>query len=275
MFSRLFCILSLVFSVVVASNVPSIEQRDGLSINPPLSSILQESRRGIAIPQLTARELTNARRLAAGLPLNPPRRRASRTHVARAAPSGSVLASGYIEALRVDDGSSIGYVGSTYNSFGEARIVDPAAETPMVFSIPTNVAGPFDIGTVNGPNSLYPFFGGIQGFSSTDVDIGSGSYNYVYLGSTVDTSVDSTPIVGGNTFTVATGISEAVESSIWTFNAKDHNLTPQWINSDLSMQIGSVGYFESTLLFTADPTTFTETFGPGAVWVDLKFVTAI
>ena len=33
-------------------------------------------------------------------------------------------------------------------------------------------AGSFDLFTVNGPNSKYPYFGGVRGYASTDANLG-------------------------------------------------------------------------------------------------------
>ncbi|KAF8959680.1 hypothetical protein BDZ97DRAFT_2061027 [Flammula alnicola] len=147
-------------------------------------------------------------------------------------------------------------------------------QIPMLFSIPPDIGRPFNIETVNAPDYLYPFFGGIKGYASDNADIGPGSANYIFLGGTEETPLGIPPVTGENTFTAAAGVSEETESSIWTFS-KSHNITPRWINTDSSTPTGYLGYqtvdSQSALFFTGDTTEFSKKY-PGAIWIYLLFV---
>ncbi|KAG5636532.1 hypothetical protein H0H81_007729 [Sphagnurus paluster] len=74
------------------------------------------------VSQEAARAMTNAKRLAVGLPLKPPTRR--RVQASRAEPSGTpnYPTTGYLEA-RDANGMSIGYVLKAPNSFGQYLVM--------------------------------------------------------------------------------------------------------------------------------------------------------
>ncbi|KAF8965586.1 hypothetical protein BDZ97DRAFT_1811391 [Flammula alnicola] len=278
MFFKLLCTLSLLSTVIVASTVPSVKQRDAWSFGP----LSNASALGPDL-QNVARKMTNAERLAAGFPLKPPRRRASKTGAYKAVPSGGAFLRGYLEAFDSQDGTSLGFVSNEFDDFGLAQLVSAEDErTPMLFSIPADMVGPFNIEIINGPDSSkFPFFGGIEGFAFQNADIGPMSPNYITLGGTEETDPGSSPISGENSFTAATGIPSQIESSIWTFTPKSNGLTTRWINSDLSTPTTFLGYItigsesESALFFTGDPEEFSETFSDDATtiqWISLEFV---
>ena len=116
-----------------------------------------------------------------------------------------------------------------------------------------------------------PFFGGIVGVFSTNNNLGPGSYNYTYVGGTVQTPSGSPPTSGANSFTMATGISRAIESSIWSI-VGGTVLTPGWVNTDLSRPATFVQYYTSdnVLLLTGDPAAFNTQFAISPV-VTLTF----
>jgi hypothetical protein len=124
--------------------------------------------------------------------------------------------------------------------------------------------------SVNGPDNNFPYVGGIVGFFSANNDLAAGSYHYAYWGGTVQTPVDSPPVSGGNSFTAATGIPEAIESAIWPLSGANE-LTAQWINTDLSTPATYIARIQDVLLLTGDLTAFSNTFGPTVV-VTLAFV---
>ncbi|TFK43108.1 hypothetical protein BDQ12DRAFT_642516 [Crucibulum laeve] len=273
MLFNIFAAAALAATSVLGSATPTINLRDeSLTLNPPISTINEA--RDVPLSQLEARSLTNARRLAEGLPLNPPKRR-THTEVSRALPSGTPsndVRQGIIQVFTGD--ILLGYVKAATNSFGEYGITADAAQALLVSVDVTDAAtGVADIGTINGPDASYPFFGGIVGFSSSNDDLASGSFNYVYLGATTQTEPNSPPVDGANSFTHATSLSKKIESAIWTFDASTNTLTSQWINTDSSSPATFIGYYASDNVFilTGDKTTFTNNFGP-TPWVTLKLV---
>ncbi|KAF8959679.1 hypothetical protein BDZ97DRAFT_1377192 [Flammula alnicola] len=173
MFFKLLSTLSLLTTVVIASTIPSVEQRDG----PPRSI------------------------------------------------------RGYLKAFNAEDDTPLGFVANKYDSFGVAQLVGPKFDTPMLFSVPANAAGPVDLKTINSPNSLYPFFGGIGGAASENADIGPGSHNYMYLGGMEESCDDNHPVTGRKSpiFTFAPK-APIVTSPTFTFAPKAPIVTPRRIN---------------------------------------------
>jgi hypothetical protein len=138
-----------------------------------------------------------------------------------------------------------------------------------VFSAHLASATSISILPTNPPNATDPYFGGIVGFFDTSNDLGAGSANYAYLGGTSFTAAGAPPTAGGNTFTVASGFAEDIESSIWTVDASD-NLTPHWVNTNLSTPATSVVLSQGVLVLTGDVSTFIGTYT--GTQVNLVFV---
>ncbi|KAF8657558.1 hypothetical protein AX16_002195 [Volvariella volvacea WC 439] len=256
--------------IVTALASPSPTRRASEhSINPPLSALVGRSYRPIS--QVEARSLTNAKRLAAHLPLKPPRRRNPGTEGSQPQPSGSPLnkREGCIGVS--NDGINIGYVSKNWNVFGESTITS-TIDNCMHVRLDTQEceAGTSNIETINGPDEAFPYLGGIVGYSSISDNIGPGSYNYVYFGGTTQTSPHSPPSTGANSFTARTGISRKIESSIWTChrNGQDntYHLSAQWINTDHGEPVGYVGFTQ-----VGDMGAFVAQFG-ATQWLEFTFV---
>lgn len=171
-------------------------------------------------------------------------------------PAHATTFTGYIEV-----NNATTFIGDTFNSFGEYTTTSSLADALAVSFDPSS--SPFSITVTNNPaSSSYPYLGGIQGYGSTNANLGSGSYNYSFLGGTVATSPGATPATDGNSFTAATSISEAIESAIWSISSGDA-LTAQWINTDGSSPttyvVTATGGGNEVVL-TGDPTTFGSAF---------------
>jgi Ca2+-binding RTX toxin-like protein len=177
---------------------------------------------------------------------------------------------GYIQGTNIDTSEDLGFVAPIFNAFGEysgfTMDADPSSRLLVSFSNDQR----FSITAINGPDSNVPFVGGIVGFANTSDDLGAGSYNYAYLGGTVETPIDSPPASGANSFTNATGIPEKIESAIWSLGASNE-LLPQWVNSDASKPATFIVFTQNTLALTGDPAVFVSTFGP-AVHARFTFV---
>lgn len=145
-----------------------------------------------------------------------------------------------------------------------------ASSAFLVLTAAALQAMPVSIQTINSPNSVsFPFAGGIEGFSSTNSNIGPGNPNYLYLGGTTFTAPGATPTTAGNAFTTFTGISEAIESSIFTIGA-NHVISAQWLNTDTSTPATQFIVAQGIVLMTGDINAFESKFGP-ATPVSLVF----
>lgn len=76
MLFKLASIAALAATTVVGFTAPTVTTRSEFaSLNPPTSFLRIRPDQDSRVSQLAAGKLTNAKRLAAGLPLNPPHRR--------------------------------------------------------------------------------------------------------------------------------------------------------------------------------------------------------
>jgi hypothetical protein len=137
---------------------------------------------------------------------------------------------GSLHAANASASADLGYLSNVFNSFGEYSLTTNVSQR---LAVPFTVtgSGPFSITATNGTSPSHPFVGGITGFSSTSSDLGSGSFNYSYLGGTDFTPAGSPPFSGGNTFTEATGMFEYIEASIWSISG-GNPLAPQWVTTN-------------------------------------------
>jgi len=258
----------------------SITRRDLLSINPLLSSVVKDLATRTIKGGIEGAPVTNAQRLARGLPLLPPKHRrssrraaAARGHHARApaaSPTPITPIQGYLLITNVTDAANpkvLGYASNVPNFFGEYTWTDdtPDVSSRLIVEIPDSDGGnQLDLTVKNGPYATsFPFFGSITGFASLSSDLSTGSYNYAYIGGTAQTSPNAPPTLGGNSFTSATLIPEKIESAIWSYDPKTQAVTPSYINSDSSKPDTVFGYADSgdAFILTGDATVFTNTFG--------------
>ncbi|KAG6830035.1 hypothetical protein H0H92_002453 [Tricholoma furcatifolium] len=251
------------------------------SINPPVSAV---NPRYHPISQVDARELTNAKRLALGLPLKPPVRR-NNNQGGRSQPSGlpgysnngspnpgssnNNVARGYVECMD-QNGNSLGYLGKDQNSAGQYGVqTDNNDESGrLLVSIDLNDAssGACDVQTLNGPDSNLPFFGGMKGYQSSSSDLSPGSSNHFFIGGTTQTSSKATPCDGTSTFEKIYSIDTQIESAIWNYDATSNFLSPQWINSDSSNPTTYIGLYQNALVCTGDQNAFSNAYG-STTWV--------
>ncbi|KAJ3889071.1 hypothetical protein GG344DRAFT_67425 [Lentinula edodes] len=198
----------------------------------------------------------------------------------------SQIMTGFLCIRDALDGTSLGYVSSAFNSFGEyGPMVSPGQRLEV--SINTDTMGPISIVTTvntlflifveaglnavdqNGPDPDLPFMVGITGFANDASGLRPGKYNYIYLGAGNRTAADVSPRSGDNSFSRATGNPEGIESTIFSLRPT-LDVMPFWINGDGSKPNISLGLYENVLFLTGDKTMFVETFGP-VTWVILSF----
>ncbi|OJT08766.1 hypothetical protein TRAPUB_336, partial [Trametes pubescens] len=183
---------------------------------------------------------------------------ASREASRRAAPCGTRAAVTY-----TTQGSVLGWVSSTANSYGEYGLTgDVLSALSVVLNLCDSNSSPFDITTANGL-SAFPYFGGVIGFSSSGDDLHSGSFNYVYIAGT--SQVTRGPAQSGpNMFTAASGTHKDIESAMWTLSSTNA-LVFNWVNDDGSTAPGMLVYASSANAFayTGDLAVFRIRFEPG------------
>ena len=165
---------------------------------------------------------------------------------------------GTVKVTDTDTNTVLGYVSTQWNSFGEYGVTNNPSQYLTVSFDPGSA--PFDITATNGPNASYPLVVGIQGYASTNANLGPGSFNYAYLGGGTATPANSPALNQPNSFTAATGISEGIESAIWSLGS-GNQLLPQWVNTDNSTPATYLVLAGNVLVMTGDTTAFGNTFG--------------
>jgi len=248
--------------------------------NPPLPdpAALTSRTTRRTLTQLEDRDFTNAKRLAAGLPLKRPVRRhhgnghGGNPHQPQ--PSGHPghngggdggCTSGHLE-VRDHTGTCIGYVGKDWNDYGQYGLCgQDELDLYLEVSIDLELAkrGATDIKTVNGPDANFPYFGGISGYTSdcTCSSITKNSKNYVYIGATTQTDPHAPPQSASNSFTKKTQVSRKASSAIFSFDETTSEITPQWINDDSSSPETQLGVSHGSLVLLGDIELFTVTIG--------------
>ncbi|CAK5277978.1 unnamed protein product [Mycena citricolor] len=203
--------------------------------------------------------LTNAQRLARGLPPLPPsRRRSGQAAKARRSNSPPVSRSGIIA---VSGPGVQGYLTQGQNQFQHFGV---SSSKTNAFTVTINVdssvlsASEMDIGVAVGTG--FPLMGATFGVLSegTANSLAVGSFNYAYIQSTSHTDPDSTPQYVGSSYPT----SEPSESAIWTYNAVTNTLSPQWINPDGSQPATVLAYVGSSnaIIITGDYAAFSGSF---------------
>jgi hypothetical protein len=178
----------------------------------------------------------------------------------------------YTAVIEIKNGStSLGYL-----------VNDPAYWTP---EITPDSASAFIVDfTLNGtsgsqanllpdsPSQGFPYLGLTQGRDSTDSNIGSGNFNYLYIEGTNATDPGATPQLVGNYFNTGTGLSHTSESAIWSIDitGTTGTLTPQWINTDDSSPT-TVTFVQSNHVYAGgDASAFNGRFPAGVTSVTLQ-----
>ncbi|KAJ7100939.1 hypothetical protein B0H15DRAFT_944231 [Mycena belliarum] len=232
-----------------------------LSLNPTPQDLSNVT---TGVSMRAPQALTNAKRLALGLPLLRPHRRI--TAPPTSSPLPPVPQRCNIRAVGTDN-TDFGYLSPLWNGFGEYGMfqASPDGALELAFSYSPGSPSQISITAANGPSAMYSFFGAIVGFASTSNDFGLGSYHYAYLGGTTQTAAGAPPSSDGdNSFSAATGISKDIESAIWSYDPVTHALTAQWVNTDGAAPATHIVYANDSnkaLAITGDVVAFQDTFG--------------
>ncbi|KAJ6527852.1 hypothetical protein DFH09DRAFT_1186257 [Mycena vulgaris] len=254
---------STVISVLAAATLAAAlgtPTRRALRFNPAAEDFVDAPAVSARAPQA----LTNAKRLALGLPPLKPRRRGMAARAA-SSPLPPVTQTCNIRAQGTD-GTDFGFISPVWNGFGEYGTFQSAQDGALVvsFSYSANSPTQIDFTATNGPSATFPFMGATDGFASDSPNFAVGSYNYAYLGGTTQSPPGSPPFSGATSFSTATGISKSFESAIWSYDPKTQAITAQWVNTDGSMPATHIVYVNDSnqaLALTGDVGSFQSTFG--------------
>ncbi|KAF9491438.1 hypothetical protein BDN71DRAFT_1510352 [Pleurotus eryngii] len=287
---KLFVFLALLCSIASASHTHSSRSLTFSSLlnqrQPQSSARKHILGRGLLKQRRPVPESwTNAKRLAAGLPLKPPVRRGNAAPSLSPVPSPSVsprpppppsTSSGSHSETPSYSGSSApsaapseAPVLSTRGSFGCADadtggFVGYISKDLNAFEIDLDAAqlGPVDMMIINGGDSNYPFFGGVTGFSSTNSNLSPSSYNYANLCGTSQTNPGSPAQIWPNTFSEYSGDAATAESAIWRYDSVS-GVYPQWVNLDGSKPALHLVYVPNADMFslTGSVEAFKANFG--------------
>jgi len=215
---------------------------------------------------LNSRELSNAARLARGLPPRAPRFRrflpGRGTPILDARdPSPSLIpVSGSIKVTRADNGALVGYVANSFVNSATRRYGITTDLSSALKAAFTGGSNPLEIMASNPPDAAHPFFGAVVGPASSDDDLTSGSSNYALLTGTSHTAAGAPPSAAGNSYS-----GQNSESTIWNYNTGTHELTASWINTDGVPGPTTLYYLPGSngLLLVGDPGVFNEAFPGG------------
>ncbi|TEB22129.1 hypothetical protein FA13DRAFT_1741195 [Coprinellus micaceus] len=305
-FATLFSIATLFASFhTTFADTPTIEELieiSGVATGP--SEFNEEGYRNLAalkaaahIPTPTTPEtrseagvmgrMTNAERLANGLPLkSPARRRRPRTPLNRlearvqASPGPSQTNSGRL-ALRDASGQRVGYVMNTLLNnaqLGTTTDVSKALRVSVTFDSLLSNPSQLQVTLLNSNVVGYPLLALIQGRDNTNQDLSAGSFHYVYSGGAAEpgSGPGSTGIAGQNTYTA---VSRIAQTDVWTFDRSTFGLTPAWINSNGDAKTFSL-YTQSTAIYgLVDPAAFSGRYpsplsGPYTYYIELDVASA-
>ncbi|TFK64452.1 hypothetical protein BDN72DRAFT_901558 [Pluteus cervinus] len=207
--------------------------------------------------------LTNAQRLARGLPPNPPVRRTGA--VLKPSPS-PVPGSKYYATIeaRTDDGKTVAKLGQVDK--GIYRFLAKGQSPAKVsFSLPTSNSGSnLRLTDVNTNVPEFPIIGLVVGDGNTDQNIRHGSSNYLqFVGIKTGTSPNSTPQFIPNSYSDFTKKPQVAESDVWSIDLKTLTLTPQWINTDGSKPDVHILIANGNFFVTGDVQEWTKKNGSG------------
>jgi len=226
------------------------------------------------------RDLTNAERLAQGLPLKAPTRRwhaANRRH--DATPSTlptppSQQRRGVIQVKRADNQNLLGYISK--NTFSKAQYRYQTLDDALVvsFALPAGAhsANNLNFKPENSDITGFDFLGAVQGRDNTSNDFAVGSYQYGYIASTNETPGESGPQAVGNSYSQVTGTTRASESAVWSYDDNDDSISLTWINSDGSAAPTKMFTQSTALYIGGDSGSFASRYPSPVIDVTFTFV---
>ncbi|KAH6916728.1 hypothetical protein BKA70DRAFT_1555360 [Coprinopsis sp. MPI-PUGE-AT-0042] len=211
--------------------------------------------------------LSNGERFRRGLNPKSPRHvhTPTRAQAARRAAASPVSRTGYFKIVKAEDDSNVGFVGKSFNGFGEYGLTNKVEEVlPISFSHASGDSDLFDISNHNpDQSSIYPNVGFTNGFASTSEDFSNGSFNYAYLTGVQAGKNAASDSNKPNSFTVATGVPKSSQSTVWSFDAASNTFSVEWSNADDASFPADLVYYgpNNVVAATGDYDKFADTFG--------------
>ncbi|KDR66951.1 hypothetical protein GALMADRAFT_258854 [Galerina marginata CBS 339.88] len=260
------------------ADAPLVKRADGCVSEICLDDYAPVSvkRQTISSPRFFRKELTNAQRLARGLPLKPPaRRRASPSIAARDAQTSPVPTVTYTVVAQVfQDTTSLGFVAPDPNYW--TPLLTPSIDSALrlSFSLPLGATSGSQLSLTMLNDNRGTYFAPVVGRDSTSSDLAAGSFNYLYLDPVAapGTAAGATPQSAPSFFSTSSGLDKQTETSVWSVDLVSMTLTMQWINTDSSTP-ASILFVQSNHIYAGgDPDAFHSRFPAPVNAVTLKIV---
>lgn len=219
-----------------------------------------------ASPAQTTSQLTNAQRLARGLPIKPPRRRPNvvvRSAFPRASSAPRASYRGIIAVKNTANGQILGYISRNSSAHPQYHYKRSTADALVVsFSIDIDMSAVYydvRILSENSDKPAFPLMSLVQGRDATSVNLGPGSFNYAYVAGMAEpgSPPDSVPVTSpANSYSAVTHLARAAMSNVWIFNKSTMGLRPQWVNSDGSKPRTTIFSQHSIFYISGDQDAF-------------------
>jgi len=249
--------LAALVTAVVAATVPA----DGCDGTSELGCATPVAPKRNFLPSRNGRGLTNAELLRRGLPLNGPVLRRG-TPVRRTTPSSGPLPpktttfTGVIEVFDPNN-NLLGYISENLIN-GAQYGIDPSIANALDVTFqanPTGSTSQIDISAINS-NPAWPYLGLVQGRDDADYNLSPNSYQYLYIGGVDNpgTQPGDTPQSISNSY--FNGSPRTAETSVWTFDADNGSLMPEWINTDGSTPAQQLFTQSNALYSSGNPDAF-------------------
>jgi hypothetical protein len=131
-------------------------------------------------------------------------------------------------------GTTLGYAADDPNYWTPLLNATITSALVVDFTLNGTSGTQINLSTENSLETGFPHLGLIQGRDSTSSDIGTGNFNYLYIGNTNATAPGSTPQLAGNYYSANNAVPRTSESAVWTIDVVGLTLVPVWVNSDSS-----------------------------------------
>ncbi|KAF5336358.1 hypothetical protein D9611_006594 [Ephemerocybe angulata] len=201
-------------------------------------------------------KLSNAERLARGLPLKAPARRRHSKIFPRdpvASPGPRTTLTGRAALYRDDlGGAFFGYVDRTFIGSNQARYTTNAADA-MILSVSFNSlqtkSSQLQVLATNAAiGAGFPFLCLTQGRDNTNTNLASGSFHYTYLSVAAVSAGPGPAGTTSNAYNSLTGASRIAQTDIWNFDRTTKVLSPTWINAG-GQSVDVPFYSQSTAIY--------------------------
>ncbi|KZT64523.1 hypothetical protein DAEQUDRAFT_741234 [Daedalea quercina L-15889] len=121
--------------------------------------------------------------------------------------------------------------------------------------------------------SAHSYLSGIEKYADTSPTLGSGSWNYAYLGGTDVSAAGAGLQRGATSFSDAANLSSDWESAIWLVDSGTYTVTAEWVNNDGGVVSPFFVHnaYQGLIVLTGDAEAFSSAFGSSPA-VTLTFV---